>query len=67
MSEVECEITYTAELNEDNREVDCVYATCKECGHETFSWGDGPDSVKRCLALMNEECPRCENNFYIEE
>lgn len=67
MSEVECEVTYTADINEDNREVDCVIVKCGECGHETISWGHGSDSVKRCLALMREECPNDENNFYIEE
>ena len=67
MSKVECEVEYTTDYNDDDREVDCVVVTCNQCGHQTSSWGHGPASVKRCLALMNEECPECENNFYVEE
>jgi len=67
MSKVECEIDYTTDENDDNRKVDCVIVTCLKCGHETRSWGHGDACVKRCMAVMNEECPESENNFYVEQ
>jgi hypothetical protein len=44
-----------------------VRATCSECGHETTSFGTGHDSRKRCLALLRDECPMGESNWYEEE
>lgn len=44
-----------------------IQATCSRCGHETESFGDGDASIMRCLALMREECPNRESNFYVEE
>ena len=67
MSKVDCEVEYTTDMNDDNREVDCVVVTCSACGHEESSWGHGSASVKRCLALMSEQCPQGEKNFYVEE
>lgn len=66
MSKIECEIEYSTEFNDDGIEVDCVVAICSRCGHETESWGDEPASVKRCFAVMKEECPNGESNYYIE-
>ena len=45
--------------------VPSVCATCSKCGHTVESYGTEEASVKRCLALMNEECPEGENNFYV--
>jgi hypothetical protein len=42
-------------------------ATCDRCEHMTESAGSGPESVRRCLALMREECPQEEGNFYEAE
>ncbi len=67
MSKVDCEVEYTSDYNDDGHENDCVVAICGKCGHQTTSWGHGPNSVKRCMAVMNEECPESENNFYVEE
>ena len=64
---VECEIEYVTLENEKGREVDGVRAICTDCGHETESYGTGEKSIKRCLVLMNEECPEGLNNFYVEE
>lgn len=65
MARVECEINFTQAKNDSGRMQDCTTATCSDCGHTTKSWGTGSGSVKRCLMLMKEECPRGENNFYI--
>jgi hypothetical protein len=64
---VKCEIEYTQREDEFGKERDCVVATCGKCGHETMSWGQGEGSVKRCLAIMREECEEGEENFYIQE
>ncbi len=43
-----------------------VKVTCGECDHETESFGSSQRSVKRCLALLREECPRNEENYYVD-
>lgn len=40
---------------------------CSQCGHEATSWGDSEASGKRCFAILREECPNEEYNFYEEE
>lgn len=42
-------------------------AECMRCAHVTESFGTGEGSAKRCLALMREECPEDEENFYVDE
>jgi hypothetical protein len=66
-NKVECEIEYIELESSNGNPVDSVRATCVECGHQTESFGDSDSSIKRCLALMNEECPEGQNNFYVEE
>ncbi len=44
-----------------------VRATCNTCGHETTAFGTGPESRRRCLALLREECPMGERNWYEED
>ena len=63
---VPCDIDESEEENEDGILVECIVATCSRCGHETMSFGTGEASIRRCLALMREECPEDENNFYVE-
>lgn len=64
---VYCSVDYVTLENDDGRNVDGVEVTCSRCGHVTESYGDGDDSIKRCLALMREECPNNETNWYMEE
>jgi hypothetical protein len=52
--------------NDWGREIEGVVATCIKCGHCTESFGGSGASVRRCLALLNEECPLNENNWYLE-
>jgi hypothetical protein len=47
--------------------VEGVCATCSRCGHETESYGTSDRSVRRCLALMREECPEGQSNYYVAE
>ena len=63
---VECEVELTQEEDDFGTMRECVKATCTRCGHETMSWGHGEGSIKRCLALMREECEEGEQNFYVE-
>lgn len=60
---VECTIEQV-ELDGDFGTTPGVRATCGRCDHETESFGTGAASVRRCLVLMREECPQCEENFY---
>lgn len=64
--QVECEVDYH-EIEGDYGPVDSVTVTCSRCGHEVSSFGDGGASIRRCLAVLNEECPKGENNFYFCE
>lgn len=42
-----------------------VRMVCDKCGHCVESYGQRGRSIRRCLALMREGCPRREkNNFY---
>jgi ribosomal protein S27E len=67
MAKIKCEIIYDTEVNDYGTDSPCVRAICSKCQHETMSYGDSDSSVTRCLALMNEECPNCENNFYVAD
>src|SRR5262249_11763612 len=62
---VACEVDYREAENEEGYEQDQVAVTCSECGHCEVSWGHGEKSVRRCLALMGENCPEDAGNFYI--
>jgi hypothetical protein len=57
-------ITETPFDNDDGVEVDGVIATCSRCEHTTESFGTSGASVRRCLVLLREECPRRETNYY---
>jgi len=66
---VECEVN-PVELKGDldhRGPVKGVQVTCGRCSHTTESFGQGESSVKRCLALLREECPRDEQNYYVAE
>lgn len=67
MSRVECEIFDVVLENDDGIQIDGVCATCTRCDHETESFGTSEASVKRCLALMRDECPMGQDNFYVED
>lgn len=66
---VPCTITYDDIENHEACDgyTPGVIATCSRCGHSTESCGESGASVRRCLALMREECPEGESNFYTED
>jgi len=61
---VECEVDYDDIETDSGQLVSGVRVTCGRCGHETESFGTGEASIRRCCALLREECPRGERNFY---
>jgi hypothetical protein len=67
MSQVRCEVEEVELENDCGKMVEGVRVTCGRCGHTTESFGTGPASTRRCLALLREECPEGERNFYITE
>ena len=61
----ECSVEET-ELYGDYGPVLGIQATCMRCGHVTESFGTSDASIRRCLALMRQECPRQDARFYVE-
>lgn len=51
---------------DSGREIEGVVATCSRCGYTTESFGNSELSVKRCLVLLREGCPKKENNLYVQ-
>jgi hypothetical protein len=64
---VHCEVEVTQLENEDGFEVEGVVVECSRCSHTTESFGTSSASVRRCLALLREECREGEENFYVSE
>ena len=51
----------------DRGTVPVTYAECARCGHVTESYGASERSTRRCLALLRDECPRRESNWYTDD
>ncbi len=67
MARIPCEVSQVDLENDNGITVEGVCATCSKCGHETESFGTSDASIKRCLALLREECPEDERNFYVDD
>lgn len=54
--------------NEAGVEIDGVQATCRECDLQVESFGAGPRSRRRCLALLREDCEgdSDSSHFYVD-
>jgi hypothetical protein len=63
---VECEVEYTELDGSHGQEVPGVIVSCTRCSHSEQSFGQGEASVRRCLALLRENCPNGEENFYVD-
>ena len=59
-----CELQYISLTNDRGLQVDSVRVACGRCGYETESFGTGENSIMRCLAMLHDECPENEDNFY---
>jgi len=66
MARVEVTIEEVMLENEDGRDQPGVRAECERCNHVVESFGRGDNSRRRCLAVLREECPENEENFYVE-
>jgi len=66
MAKIKCIVEQTSAENGYGKETSAMSVRCSRCGHETESFGTSEGSIKRCLMLLSEECPRGEKNFYIE-
>lgn len=62
---VSCSVAEIELVTDNGRAVPSVEASCSRCGHATESYGTSDQSVKRCLVLMCEQCPKQEKNFYV--
>lgn len=59
-----CELQHVSLTNDRGHQIDSVRVSCGRCGYETESFGRGENSILRCLAMMRDECPEEEENFY---
>jgi hypothetical protein len=60
---VEVEI-HTCDLDGDHGTVEGLCLTCEKCGHEVEVFGTAAASAKRGAAMLREECPEGEENWY---
>lgn len=61
---VPCTVEYR-ELQGEYGPVDGVVVTCSRCEKQTESFGQGDISLKRCFALLRQDCD--ERNYYVQE
>ena len=61
---IDCEVQ-AAEVEFNGQLIDGVEVTCTNCGHVETAGGTSERSVKRCLAMMRENCPEDEENYYV--
>lgn len=62
-----CEVEETDLEGDDGRIIPGVIVRCSECDHEVQCYGVTERSVKRCLAMLHEQCPSGAENFYTTE
>lgn len=67
MAKIKCDVEEITLEGDYGNDVESTRATCSKCEHSTESYGTSESSVNRCLALMSEECPEGENNYYVED
>lgn len=66
MAQVNCTVEEVDAPGSSGKPVRSVCATCTRCGHQVSSFGTHEKSIKRCLAVMSNECPRGERNYYVK-
>lgn len=62
---VECSVDFIEIEDEKGRSVEGVKVTCGKCDATQESFGTGDSSVKRCFALLRENCD--EKHFYVRD
>lgn len=51
--------------NDNEHKIKGVIVKCTRCGHEVEVFGTGSNSIKRGCAMLREQCPKKEINFYV--
>lgn len=59
-----CELQHIMLTNDKGLQIDSVRVSCSRCGYETETYGRGENSIMRCVAMLHDECPEEEDNFY---
>ncbi len=54
-----------ADVDADYGTVFGLIVTCKRCGHSVKAGGAHEGSAARAAAMLRDECPRGERNFYV--
>jgi DNA polymerase III subunit epsilon len=65
MAEVPVDVEEVELENERGVKIDGVKITCGRCDHEVEVFGTSEASVKRGCAMLRDECPLGERNFYV--
>lgn len=65
MARVDVEIE-DEDLDGDHSTVEGIVATCSRCDHQVECFGRSQRSVRRALAMLRDECPEGESNFYVD-
>jgi hypothetical protein len=66
MMRVPCTVILVALENDGGYEVESVLTTCSRCENVSESYGTSEASIRRCLVLLRETCPRGERNYYFD-
>lgn len=64
---VSCEIEEIEIENENGIDVESINVTCTRCEHSVKCYGRSDRSVRRAMAMLAEQCPEGEHNFYCDE
>ena len=65
VAQVDVEVEEIEVTSNSGRIVDGVRVTCGRCSHEVEVCGRTEASVKRGCAMLRDECPNGERNFYV--
>ena len=63
---VECEVSATTLVGDHGGDVDGVCVTCGRCNYTVEVYGTSSASVRRAMAMLRDECPEGESNFYFD-
>lgn len=64
MSRVHCDLDEMELEGETGRLIPSTKVTCSKCDHSAEVYGTSSASIRRGLAMLKEECPLDENNWY---
>lgn len=65
MNEVWCDLTRQLVEGADGQMVPGLVLKCIQCDHAVEVMSQGLPSCKRALAMMREECPKGQSNWYL--